>query len=106
MLSFTISQLGQRAVQSVFWAIPPAFLGGTAAAAGIGMVNAVGNLGGFVGPWVVGSLRHWSESYTAGLLLMATALTLQAALVSSLRLAPLPPEATAPALALGPAAAK
>jgi ACS family tartrate transporter-like MFS transporter len=106
VLSFTISQLGQRAVQSVFWAIPPAFLGGTAAAAGIAVVNAVGNLGGFVGPWAVGYLRHWSSSYTAGLLLMATALLLQAALVSSLRLTPRQPEEGRPALDLLRAPAK
>jgi MFS transporter, ACS family, tartrate transporter len=106
VLSFTISQLGQRAVQSVFWAIPPAFLGGTAAAAGIAMVNAVGNLGGFVGPWAVGYLRHWSSSYTAGLLLMSAALLLQAALVSSLRLTPRLPEGQEPALDLVRAPAK
>lgn len=106
VLSFAISQVGQRAVQSVFWAIPPAFLGGTAAAAGIGLVNAVGNLGGFVGPWAVGFLRHWSEGYTAGLLLIAAVLILQAVLVSSLRLAPGVPEGMEPALAAGQAPAK
>ena len=50
VLSFALSQLGQRSVQGVFWAIPPMFLGGTAAAAGIALINSVGNLGGFVGP--------------------------------------------------------
>jgi ACS family tartrate transporter-like MFS transporter len=106
VLSFTIAQLGQRAIQSVFWAIPPAFLGGTAAAAGIAMVNAVGNLGGFVGPWTVGYLRRWSESYTAGLLLMAAALVLEAVLVVSLRLHPPTPAEVAPALALEQAPAR
>jgi MFS transporter, ACS family, tartrate transporter len=101
VLSFTIAQLGQRAIQSVFWAIPPAFLGGTAAAAGIAMINAVGNLGGFVGPWAVGSLRHGSESYTAGLLLMAAALVVEAVLISRLRLTPPAPAEVEPAL--GPA---
>jgi ACS family tartrate transporter-like MFS transporter len=105
VLSFTISQVGQRAIQSVFWAIPPAFLGGTAAAAGIALVNAVGNLGGFVGPWVVGFLRRGSESYTMGLLVMAVALVIEAILVLSLRLTSRP-EALAPALHLGPAPAK
>jgi MFS transporter, ACS family, tartrate transporter len=99
VVSFTIAQLGQRAIQGVFWAIPPAFLGGTAAAAGIAMVNAVGNLGGFVGPWAVGYLRRWSESYGAGLLLMAAALVVEAVLVSSLRLTPrLPDRVLEPAL--------
>jgi ACS family tartrate transporter-like MFS transporter len=86
VLSFTLSQVGQRAIQGVFWAIPPAFLGSTAAAAGIALVNAVGNLGGFVGPSVVGFLRRGSSSYTAGLLAMAAALILESVLVLSLRL--------------------
>ena len=37
VLSFTLSQIGQRSVMSVFWTIPPIFLGGTGAAAGIGL---------------------------------------------------------------------
>ena len=86
VLSFALSQLGQRAIQGVFWAIPPAFLGGTAAAAGIALVNAVGNLGGFVGPTVVGWLRRGSLSYTTGLLVLAAVLVLEALLVSTLRL--------------------
>ena len=57
VLSFALSQLGQRSVQGVFWAIPPMVLGGTAAAAGIALINSVGNLGGFVGPTVMGWLR-------------------------------------------------
>ena len=86
VLSFAISQVGQRAVQSVFWAIPPLFLGGTAAAAGIALVNAVGNLGGQLGPWAMGALREQTHGYRGGLLLLAGALVLQAALVLSLRL--------------------
>jgi ACS family tartrate transporter-like MFS transporter len=86
VLGFTLSQLGQRAIQGVFWAIPPMFLGGTAAAAGIAMINAVGNLGGFVGPWVVGGLRSSDQGYTRGLLFLAGSLVVVAALVASLRL--------------------
>jgi len=70
----------------VFWAIPPIFLGGTAAAAGIAMINAVGNLGGFVGPSVVGWLRSTGGGYSQGLLFLAGALVVQAALVATLRL--------------------
>jgi ACS family tartrate transporter-like MFS transporter len=83
---FALSQLGQRAVQGVFWAIPPIFLGGSAAAAGIALINAVGNLGGFVGPSVVGWLRSAGYGYTHGLLFLAGALVVQASLVASLRL--------------------
>jgi ACS family tartrate transporter-like MFS transporter len=86
VLSFTLSQLGQRSVMSVFWAIPPMFLGGTAAAAGIAMINSIGNLGGAVGPTLVGWLRGSSGDYTSGLLALAGVLVLQAVLVASLRM--------------------
>jgi MFS transporter, ACS family, tartrate transporter len=86
VFGFTLSQLGQRSVMSVFWAIPPMLLGGTAAAAGIALINAIGNLGGAVGPSVMGWLREGTASYSAGLLLLAGVLVVEAALVASLRL--------------------
>jgi MFS transporter, ACS family, tartrate transporter len=86
VLSFALSQVGQRSVMSVFWAIPPIFLGGTAAAAGIALINSIGNLGGFVGPTVMGSLRGSTQSYSSGLLVLAAALVLEAVLVMTLRL--------------------
>ena len=96
VLAFTLSQLGQRSLLSVFWAIPPIFLGGTAAAAGIALINSLGNLGGAVGPTVVGSLRGSSGNYTSGLLVLAAALVIEAILVASMRL-PRPTPAVAPA---------
>jgi ACS family tartrate transporter-like MFS transporter len=102
VLSFTLSQMGQRSVMSVFWAIPPMVLGGTAAAAGIGMINAIGNLGGFFGPSIMGSLRDLSGGYTGGLLVLSAVLVLEAALVLSLRL---PSQTARPALGLEGAAA-
>ena len=86
VLAFTLSQLGQRSLLSVFWAIPPIFLGGTAAAAGIALINSLGNLGGAVGPTVVGSLRGSSGNYTSGLLVLTAALVIEAILVASMRL--------------------
>jgi len=59
-----------------FWAMPPAFLAGTAAAAGIAMINSIGNLGGFVGPYLIGVTVDHTQSYKAGLLLTATSLML------------------------------
>jgi ACS family tartrate transporter-like MFS transporter len=86
VLSFTLSQIGQRSVQGVFWAIPPIFLGGTAAAACIGLINAIGNLGGWVGPSVMGMLRDATGTYSRGLLVLAAALVVETAIVVSLRL--------------------
>jgi len=91
VLGFTLSQLGQRSFMSVFWAIPSMFLGGTAAAAGIALINSIGNLGGAVGPAVMGWLREGTSSYTAGLLVLACVLILEAVLVASLRMRPLSP---------------
>jgi ACS family tartrate transporter-like MFS transporter len=87
--SVTLSQMAQRAVVGPFWALPPIFLGGTAAAAGIALINAIGNLGGFVGPTIMGVLRDLTGGYAGGLLVLAGALVLEALLVLSLRLPPI-----------------
>ena len=55
-------------------------------AAGIALINSLGNLGGAVGPTVVGWLRGSSGNYTSGLLVLATALVIEAILVASMRL--------------------
>jgi ACS family tartrate transporter-like MFS transporter len=83
---FTLSQIGQRAVMSIFWSIPPMLLAGTGAAAGIAFINAIGNLGGAVGPSVMGWLRDVTGAYTGGLLVLAAALVLEAILVMTLKL--------------------
>ena len=86
VLSFTICQVGQRSVMSVFWAIPPMLLTGSAAAAGIALINSIGNLGGFFGPSVMGWLRDLTGSFSGGLLVLASALLVEAILVVNLRL--------------------
>jgi MFS transporter, ACS family, tartrate transporter len=95
VLSFALSQLGQRSVMSVFWSIPPMILGGTAAAAGIALINSIGNLGGAFGPSVMGWLREGTNTYSAGLLVLATALVIEAVLIMSLKLPPARPRPAA-----------
>jgi len=95
VLSFALSQLGQRSVMSVFWSIPPMILGGTAAAAGIALINSIGNLGGAFGPSVMGWLREGTNTYSAGLLVLATALVIEAVLILSLKLPPPTPRPAA-----------
>ena len=102
VLSFTICQMGQRSVMSVFWAIPPMLLGGTAAAAGIALINSIGNLGGFFGPSIMGWLRDLTGGYSGGLLVLAGALVIEAILVASLRLPGPKSAAVAPVPAAAP----
>jgi MFS transporter, ACS family, tartrate transporter len=46
-----------------FWALPSEFLSGFSAAAGIGLINSIGNLGGFVGPYAIGVVSSWTGIY-------------------------------------------
>ncbi len=87
----TILSLGLAAIAVYvsivpFWALPPTFLGGTAAAGGIALINSVGNLGGFVGPYAVGWVKETTESYSAGMLALAAALVAAGALTLVMRL--------------------
>jgi MFS family permease len=52
---------------SPFWAIPGSFLSGAAAAGGIAAISALGVIGGFVSPWIVGALRDYSGDFRTGL---------------------------------------
>src|SRR3954453_19800464 len=58
----------------VFWSMPAALLSGTAAAAGIALINSIGNLGGFVGPYLVGLMKDATGSTDGGLVTLAAIL--------------------------------
>jgi MFS family permease len=66
----------------VFWTMPAALLSGSAAAAGIALVNSIGNLGGFVGPYLVGLMKDATGSTDGGLLTLAVVLGLGAVLAT------------------------
>jgi len=87
-MSLVICHLGQRTIQAVFWSIPPVFLGGAAAAAGIAFINSIGNLGGYIGPWAMGRLRDATGGFNTGLLLLAGVLLLEAFVVLAIRMPP------------------
>ena len=80
MIFLSIGTLGVIGSMPLFWPIPSAFLAGTAAAAGIGIVNSVGNLGGYIGPNVPVWVKRFSADPSAALYVIATALFLGAAL--------------------------
>ena len=68
-----------------FWSLPTSFLTGTTAAASIGMINSFGNLGGFVGPYVVGYLSTKTGSYYAGVLYLSASALVASFLILALR---------------------
>jgi MFS family permease len=57
MFALTLITIGWGAYVVTFWSLPTAFLSGTAAAAGIALINSVGNLGGYFGPDLIGRIR-------------------------------------------------
>ena len=72
VVAFTIGACGVFAVLPVFWTLPTAVLSGSAAAAGIAVINSIGNLAGFFGPYAMGWIKDATGSFTGGLLLIAT----------------------------------
>jgi sugar phosphate permease len=77
----SIGTLGVLGSMPLFWPIPSAFLTGTAAAAGIGIVNSIGNLGGYVGPNVPIWIKSYSSDPSAAMYVIAFVLILGGFLV-------------------------
>jgi ACS family tartrate transporter-like MFS transporter len=73
MVAFSIAGFGIFATLPVFWTLPTAFLSGAAAAGGIAIINSIGNLSGFAGPFVMGWVKDRTGSFTDGLLVLAGA---------------------------------
>jgi MFS transporter, ACS family, tartrate transporter len=67
LVGMTIAACGFYGSKGPFWAMPPMFLTGPAAAAAIAWINSIGNLGGFFGPWYVGAVKDATGSYAGGL---------------------------------------
>ena len=82
IVAMTVAMVGVYAALSVFWTLPPSFLGGTAAAGGIALINSLSNLGGYFGPMLMGVLKHMTGGYAAGMLVLAGGLVAAAALVT------------------------
>jgi MFS family permease len=80
IIFLSIGTLGVIGSMPVFWPVPSAFLAGTAAAAGIGIVNSIGNLGGYVGPNVPVWAKYFSSDPSAALYIIAVILCLGAAM--------------------------
>jgi MFS transporter, ACS family, tartrate transporter len=72
--ALSIAAVGIWGTFGPFWAMPPEFLSGTAAAGAIALINSIGNLGGFGGPYVVRLVKQTTHSFAGGMLLMAASL--------------------------------
>ena len=71
LLGICIGAAGIWCANTVFWTLPASLLTGAAAAAGIGLINAVGNLGGFIGPYMTGWIRESFGGFGPAMLCLA-----------------------------------
>lgn len=99
---FTLAAAGLKAYLPAFWSLPSLFLTEAAAAGSIGLINSFGNLGGFVGPKVLGYVETKTGSFMPGILFLCVSMAVSASIIIGLGLGrrdpkPAPPaEATAP----------
>ena len=73
VLAVSIGAAGTLAIVPIFWTLPAAILSGAAAAGAIALINAIGNVGGFAGPFVIGWIKEATGSFSWGLLAVAVA---------------------------------
>jgi MFS transporter, ACS family, tartrate transporter len=85
MVMLVITAMGQSSSGPTFWSLPTAMLSGTAAAGGIALINALGNLGGFFGPYVFGLIKDASGgNFTVALMVIALGPIMSALVVLAL----------------------
>ncbi|MEH2480724.1 ACS family tartrate transporter-like MFS transporter [Nitrobacteraceae bacterium AZCC 2146] len=80
LLALTLVNVGISSAKPPLWSMPTMFLSGSAAAAGIATINSIGNLGGFVGPAMIGWIKDLTGSFRGGLFFVAGLLVLSAVL--------------------------
>ncbi|BBJ46782.1 MFS transporter [Streptomyces antimycoticus] len=81
LTALSIAAAGVLTCAPLFWSLPTAFLSGTAAAAGLAMINSVGNLAGFVSPYMIGALKDATGSASIPMHVLAFSLVVGAAAV-------------------------
>jgi MFS transporter, ACS family, tartrate transporter len=88
MILFIVLAACLHCWQPTFWALPTMFLTESAAAASIGLINAIGNLGGFAGPFLLGYMRGHAHSFGSGLAALMFSLLLAGILVLCIKPTP------------------
>jgi len=85
IIALSVAAAGILSALPVFWSLPTSLVSGSAGAVAIALINSFGNLGGFVGPYLIGRVRDASQSFRGGLLLIAGALLLSCILALTMR---------------------
>ena len=80
ILALVVVNVGISAAKAPLWALATTFMSGAGAAAGIAMINSIGNLGGFIGPYLIGWIKGRSGSYAGGLYVVGATLGISAVL--------------------------
>jgi ACS family tartrate transporter-like MFS transporter len=78
--AFALGAMGIFGSLPVFWTLPTTLLTGTAAAAGIAMINSIGTLAGYAGPVLIGRLKEMTNDYSTGLMVLAAGMAMSAVL--------------------------
>ena len=81
VVGVAVTLTGMKCMLPTFWTLPPSFLTGAAAAGGIALINSVANLGGMLGPRIIGHVKMATGSFTVGYLVMAATLFMGGLLV-------------------------
>ncbi|MEO6812089.1 MAG: MFS transporter [Isosphaeraceae bacterium] len=81
VLLFTFALTGLKAYLPAFWSLPSLFLTEVAAAGSIGLINSVGNLGGFLGPYVIGKVESLTGSFQGGLIFLGISMAASATII-------------------------
>ena len=88
LIALSVAAMGVFSAIPVFWSLPTTFLSGTAAAGAIALINSLGNLAGFFGPYLIGRVRDLTGGFTGSLITIAVILVGSAGLAVSLRRSP------------------
>jgi D-galactonate transporter len=83
MAGLTLATMGILTTLPLFWSLPTSFLAGTGAAAGIALINSIGNLAGFLSPYAVGWLKQATAGNAAGMYMLAAFMVLGGVLAVS-----------------------
>lgn len=80
-----VAAIGIWSMFGVFWALPAEFLSGTAAAGGLALINGIGTLGGFAGPYLVGLVRAQTGNFSGSLFVLAAFVLVSAILAATMK---------------------